>query len=146
MKKLLFILMFSSLISCGTSIKQLNGDCNVNNEELFKKITSLLLQENFMIKQSDLKLGYLLAEMEYYPNPRSNKNLLRWTFQLNEGKIIAYAKEVNYIQNEYGVINELFEKYYSDETKSSSDWYWNIRNGLEKICNSKIIIIDKQLN
>jgi hypothetical protein len=153
MKKnaVIFIALLVSLMtltSCGTTVYQLNTDCaKVSTEDLFKSITTLMLQEGFLIKQNDSKLGFLQAETVPKFNIWTGMNEVRyWIFQENNHKIIAFAKVIYTQQNIFGATTGGAEAYYDDKAHQDWTWYWSIRNGLEKICGSKIIITEKKQN
>ena len=124
------------VISCGTTVRQLNTNCNESCRDIFKSLTTVLLQENFKIIQNDVENGYLQAETEYSHSVWTGANTKRvWIFQYDKGKIIASAKEVSNSQNAFGATVSTSEFYYSDR-KAHEDmtWYWRVRNELEKLC------------
>jgi len=141
-----FLLISFFLSSCGTTMYQLKTDCSkVTVEELFKSITALLIEEDFIVKQSDLKLGYLQAETMPEFNVWLGMNEIRvWSFQDVNGKIKATAKVVYTKKNIYGSTTGGSVTYYNDDAHEDWTWYWNIRNGLERICGNKIVIVKKK--
>lgn len=148
MKKFMFLLLATVLCSCGHTVYQLNTDCDrVSAEELFQSITTLLMQENFLIKQNDIKLGYLQAETVPDFNVWVGQTETRiWVFQYIKGKIVASAKVVYQGQNAFGSPTSSSQIYYGDKTHSDWTWYWTIRRGIETICGNKIIIKENHVN
>ncbi len=149
MKRVFLILLIISstiLISCGTTVYQLKSNCDaISTDELFKSITSLLIDEDFIIKQQDSKLGYLQAETMPKFNFWLGMTEVRvWVFQHVNGKIKASAKVVYTKSNAFGGTTGGSVTYYNDDASEDWTWYWNIRNGLERICQSKIIIESKK--
>lgn len=150
MKKFFLVILTSILLSsCSTTVYQLTSNCDkISSDELFKSISTLLIQENFSIKQSDMNLLYLRAETE----PIVKASLMGmietriWTFQLVNGKIIATARQILVQKNAFGNETGSSEKYYNDKVHKSWGWYWNVRNGLENLCGDKIIIVEKETN
>ena len=151
MKKFLLLISitcFLALSSCGTTVYQIKTDCQkASTEDLFKSITTLLLQEGFLIKQNDAKIGFIQAESIPNINFWTGFNETRmWIFQNNGGKVIAYAKVVMTKQNIFGASTGGAEVYYNDKAHQDWTWYWTVRNGLEKICGEKIEIIESKRN
>ena len=146
-KYFLIIALLISLTSCATTVWQLKTDCNSNTEDLFKKISIILMQENFLIKANDSKIGYLQAETVPSLNAWTGMIETRyWIFQVQDSKVTAQAKVVYTKQNVFGATTEGTEIYYNDEVHSDWTWYWSIRNELEKICGNKIIFIEKKVH
>jgi hypothetical protein len=141
----IFIILFSSCSS--TTVYQLQTNCDkLTIEELFKSITNLLLKEDFIIKQSDLKSGILLAETIPVHNIWSEGDVIEtraWTFQFSRGKVIATAIVIIKEKNNYGKTTATTVTYCNDLSKPDWKWYWNVRNGLEKLCGNKILIEEK---
>lgn len=137
-------LMIFTLSSC-SSVKQLQTDCDMEMDELFKSITTLLMQEGFEIKQSDFNLGYLKAETPLKHNLWVGVHeKYIWIFQYDQGVVIATAKHYAESRNAFGNTMSSSETYYADHVHKDHDWYWNIRNGLEKLCKNRIIVIEKE--
>jgi hypothetical protein len=146
-KYFLIIALLISLTSCATTVWQLKTDCNSNTEDLFKKITIILMQENFLIKVNDPKIGYLQAETVPSFSIWTGTNETRyWIFQVQDNKVTAQAKVVYIQQNIFGATTGGTETYYNDEAHSDWTWYWSVRNELEKICGNKIIFIEKKVH
>lgn len=151
MKKLFItasLLVALILTSCGTTVYQLQTKCDKTTpEELFKSISTLLMQQNFIIKQSDMKLGYLQAEtMPSFSVWTGMDETRVWVFQYVQGKIIASAKQVLTKKNMFGQTESGAETYYNDNVHSDWSWYWDVRNGLENLCGDKIVITEKKVN
>lgn len=141
---ILFLTITLSLNSCiTTKIHELQSNCDqITTDELFKSLTTLVLKENMIIKQSDAKLGYLQAETNPKRSPLSGETRsYAWVFQHSDGKIVAYAKVLYSSQNAFGATKESGEAYYGDDSSKEEKWYWNVRNGIEKLCGNKIIIV-----
>jgi len=136
MKKYLTTL-FLLLTACTPSMWQMKTDCKLSNDELFKKITAVLLQERFIIKASEEKLGYLQAESlpEYVP-AFGLKETHYWTFQSINGTITASASWATQGGQSSSVT------YMNDGTAAKIKWYWNVRNALESLCGNKLTFIE----
>ncbi|MEJ5244312.1 MAG: hypothetical protein WHV28_01235 [Bacteroidota bacterium] len=140
---LAFLLLLNS---CGTTVWQLKTDCNSNTEDLFKRISMILMQENFLIKQNDPKIGYLQAETTPNYSFWTGMNETRyWIIIVQDNKVTAQAKVVYTQQNVFGATSGGTEVYYNDKAHSDWTWYWNVRNELEKTCGSKIIFVEKKV-
>jgi len=125
-----------------TTVYQLTTNCDkITCEELFSRISTLLVREGFLIKQSDTGIGYLQAESTpTYGAWSGTTETYYWIFKESHGKIIAIAKKVAIEQNELGATRNVTETYFDDETDGDYTWYWTVRKGLEKICGEKIVI------
>jgi hypothetical protein len=144
---ILFLALFMLLTSCGTTVWQLQTECNATTEDLFRKISVILMQENFIIKANDPKSGYLQAETAPSYNIWLGTNEIRyWQFQVIDNKVVAQAKVVNVQQNLFGATTGSSEHYFNDDAHSDWTWYWNVRNELEKLCGHKIIFVKKKVN
>ena len=146
MKAYIFFIIFLLLSSCGTTVWQMQTNCEINTEELFKQISVALFQENFIIKESNISLGYLQAESSPRLGGYLNKeSVIRyWIFQVHNGKLIAKAKEVLTLYDDNGVISNIREKYYNDDTSYKDTWYWKVRNELGKICMNRVYFFESE--
>ena len=148
MKTILLILASIFFISCSNPKYQIQTECNLSIDDLFKSITTLLMQENFLIKQSDIRLGYLQAEtIPEFDDAAlmvgsSSQVYKIWVFQYKQGKIIATARSIRTIKQNH--LQDGSQIYYSDKINKNkrTKWYWNIRNGLENLCGNKIVIAE----
>ena len=157
---LIAILSIFTLSSCGTTMYQLNNNCNLSSEELFPRISQILINEGFIIKTNDAKNGYLQAETIPKFNIWIGMSEVRyWIIQKNEQNgisatsnqpakpnLIAYAKVVYTQTNIFGASTGGAETYYNDKTSKDWQWYWNVRNALENLCGDKIKIIEIKHN
>ena len=143
-----FIFILSLMLSCVTPnpVYQMKSPCaNVSSEELFNALTAVLVQENFVIKTIEIKIGYLYAEKApEYNSYYSGTIIESWTIQHSENKITAIAKRRAIVQSQYGPVAS--DGYYNDNTPKNITGYWNIRNAIEKICGDKLIIEVKNIN
>ena len=139
-----FIIIFTT--SCGTTVYQLHTQCEKSKEEVFKSITTLLLQENLQIKHSDMELGYIQAESIPQLNIWLGAEVQRvWVITYKENKIIASAKTITITRNAFGKTTGSAETYYNDDSHEDWTWYWNVRDGLENLCGNEIIITKKKV-
>ncbi|HPI19693.1 MAG TPA: hypothetical protein PKY56_04920 [Candidatus Kapabacteria bacterium] len=148
MKTYLFLIFIVLLSSCSTTVWQLQTECESNTEEVFKHISVALFQENFIIKESNVSLGYLIAEHSLGKSGFLNREVVirYWIFQVNNEKILAKAKEVYTSYDDNGSISDVKEKYYNDETSIKDTWYWTVRNKLENICMNKVYFYKSESN
>jgi hypothetical protein len=144
MKKLLLggLLLMLLLSSCGTTVWQMKTKCDVPTKEMFKKISIVFMQENFLIKENDAEMGYLLAETTPEHDPWfGGTNVRIWMFQAQGDIITAQARSARTTSNVYGATTGGSVTYINDEFSEDLTWYWNVRNKLEDICGNKIQFI-----
>ncbi len=154
-KIILVLLLISMLAGCGTTVYQLHNDkCQETTENIIKKISMLLIQKNFNIEQADADLGLLRASTIPSHTFMVGDIQRVWTIQVIDTddplspvrKVIASAKTIIYQKNGFGQTTGSSETYYDDDASRDWDWYWDIRNQLEKICGSKVIIKESKTN
>jgi len=147
MKHIVIGLLSLLLVSCGTTMYQLRTDCDMDTKEVFRHITTILMEENLNISHSDMDLGYLKAESTSEFNNYLKAEISKmWVFQKRDGFVLAHAKKTTIYKNEYGAITRTDEEYCNDYCNSDWSWYWNIRNELERLCGGRIRIIEKELS
>jgi hypothetical protein len=129
-----FLLLIVLLLSSCTTVWHIQTDCRVQGEEFMKNITTALVSESYNIIQADVKLGYLRAEAQKTMYLNNNIHTV-WSFQINQDKIIAYCTW----NDDSNTIN-----YCNDDFDKNREWYWNVRNSLEKLCGNKLIFIKKE--
>ncbi|MFM8472880.1 MAG: hypothetical protein ACKOBV_05085 [Candidatus Kapaibacterium sp.] len=140
------------LQSCGTTVWQLKAsECSETNEETMRSITGVLLSKNFQIKSSDVKLGLLIAETEPKVIWTNSVEKRVWQFQIvnntsplgTTSMLTASAKTVTQMTNAFGAATSSSETYYNDDCAESWDWYWDVRNSVQKLC-GKVVFTEKK--
>lgn len=145
MKHLLCTICLSiSLVSC-FPIKNITGDCKADAESVFAAITPLLYEEKFEIKTSDAKNGFLLAEIPPMANTRTGNGTIKWVWRvtIRDGRVLAESKMVQQVNNVYGAPQGTVETYADDDAGQDMQWYWKIRNKLQQMCGSALVVTTK---
>lgn len=120
-------------------------DCDLPTDELLKRISMVMVDENMNITMNDAKLGYLRAETLPDHSVWTGMDEVRyWTFQVVDGKVTASAKFTYTQKNAFGATTGGTENYVNDEYPKDYTWYWNVRNSLEKLCGNKLVFIEKK--
>lgn len=65
------------------------------------------------------------------------------TISVVEGKIFATAKTNTYTKNIFATMTGNSDTYYKDDSSQDWGWYWNVRDGLETLCGTKLVIVEK---
>lgn len=134
MKYFLFMAILFFL-GCAFPNYQIKGTYkDYQDADLLKKIASLVTNEDMEIYASDADIGMLRAKTL----PRSSIGAtctFHWIIQIDNGNITAKAKCDCYSGKYHTVY------YLGDNAKPDQYWYWNIRNGLARLCNNNIQII-----
>ena len=63
-----------------------------------------------------------------------------WTFTIRNDTIYGMAKQTGTSKNAFGAVISTSETYYNDKVHRDHAWYWNVRNGLESLCEDQVII------
>lgn len=116
-----------------------------------KSIASVLLSKNFQIKTNDSKLGLLVAETEPKVIWTNTVEKRIWQFQLqtnssplgNNTVLTASAKTVTQMTNAFGAATSSGETYFNDDCSKSWDWYWDVRDGIQRLC-GKVVFVEKK--
>ena len=143
-KQLSIVIILLALVSCVTTTEkyQLNVDCVVPTEILFKSLTEQLMFEGLHVTQSEVKLGYLRAESAAGHSNMINGTIQRiWEFHVIDYHVTAYAKTLHVSKGRFGNVVASGSVYYRDDTCKDWTWYWNVRNRLRSFCGNDIKII-----
>ncbi len=130
--KYLFLLL---LTSCTVTTYQLRTPCKVSNSELFEKLTGVLVQEGLQIKT--VTSNYLQAETSPETNRYGQIETNIWAFTVKGDTVILRPSTV-YVDKNYSKSYDV-----SVGLDRGNTWYWNVRNEIEKICDSKVLVIEK---
>ncbi|MCO5252598.1 MAG: hypothetical protein M9949_14415 [Candidatus Kapabacteria bacterium] len=147
MKKSLLIValtVFFVFTACTPVIYRNMADCDKSDVDVFKDITTILMQEEFTIKNANENIGFLVAERETAPLYAGGYgSKIVWEFNVRNGKIMGTYKTFLYESNLSGGIKETMQPTYgSDKTGKGEVTYWNVRNSIERVCNSKIVVME----
>lgn len=156
MKKLFLILVaFVSLIACTTTspVYLIKTECsNISAEEMVDEMETVLLENNFRINKTDRQRGFIqaeryregtfvadpgLAQMAQYSG---RDDLFMWNIVLTSGSIEATCRKIQVTRTPQGGTQFANEVYYNDELKKSKNWYWNIRDHLDQLCEGQMVI------
>ncbi|MBS4000767.1 MAG: hypothetical protein KGZ71_09835 [Desulfobulbaceae bacterium] len=139
----IFVIFSVILSSCTPVVYRNLAECNKNDVEIFKDITTILMQNNFVIKNANENIGYLNAEIDSPPLVAGTFGAkMIWDFNIRDGKITATYKSLMYETNRLGnVVSTTDPRYGSDEYNKGDKSYWNVRNSIEKVCNSRIVVV-----
>ena len=168
-------LLFLALVatSCvGVKIQQHNLPCHSRNKaQVVQSAAALLVQHGFKITMADTLIGLVQAETdetfdiwsgttgrrvwqislrrELGPittaKPGDNAILTQPTDQ-NPLFVVATAKTVTQSKNAFGATLASAEHYYDDKAHKDWEWYWGVRQGLESVCDAKVVITTKKMN
>lgn len=161
------------LVSCsGIKVQQHNLPCHTRTRaQAIQTATSLLVQHGFKITLADTLVGLVQAETEDTREMWTGAFMKRvWQVSVrpeigpigiakpgeqetlskpqtgNSMFIIATAKTITRTTNAFGATLGTAEHYYDDEAHHDWEWYWDVRQGLESLCNAKVIITTKSVN
>ena len=161
------------LVSCsGVKVQQHNLPCHTRTRaQAIQTATSLLVQHGFKITLADTLVGLVQAETEDTREVWTGAFIKRvWQVNvrpdvgpigiakpedqetLTKRKtskpmfIIATAKTITRTTNAFGATLATAEHYYDDEAHQDWEWYWAVRQGLESLCETKVIITTKSVN
>lgn len=161
------------LVSCsGVKVQQHNLPCHTRTRaQAIQTATSLLVQHGLKITLADTLVGLVQAETEDTKEVWTGAFIKRvWQVNvrpdvgptvaakpedqetLSKPKtsrpmfIIATAKTITRMTNAFGATIATAEHYYDDEAHQDWEWYWGVRQGLESLCETKVIITTKSVN
>jgi hypothetical protein len=174
MKLLVYAIVAAIIVTAcgGVKIQQHNLPCHSRGKsEIIQAATALLVQQGLKITMADTLVGLVQAESEEQRDVWSGMYIKRyWQVSvrptigpLGEVKpadqeslskpkhpkpmfIIATAKTTTQSRNVFGATIANAEHYYDDEAHRDWEWYWSVRDGLESICDAKVIITTKKMN
>ena len=156
----------------GVKIQQHNLPCHTRTRaQAIQTATSLLVQHGFKITLADTLVGLVQAETEDTRDPWSGVMVKRvWQVNIRPELgsygtakpqdqetlsklkatrsmfIIATAKTITRTTNAFGATLASSELYYDDDVHQDWEWYWGVRQGLESLCDAKVIITTKSVN
>jgi hypothetical protein len=125
-------------------------------EEIVSAVSALLIQEGLEIKVVNEKIGIVQAATapshSIWTGANTQKvwqvNVMQDTISTPDDDpsiprfvITAFAKEQSVSQNAFGSTTATSEKYFGDDTDEDEAWYWNVRRGIEAMCNATVRIV-----
>ena len=167
------VLLSILAVSCaGVIVQQHNLPCHTRNRaQAMQTATSLLVQHGLKITVADTLIGLVQAESEDTRDVWSGVMVKRmWQINIrpdtgplgmvkpsdqetlskpNNGRsmfIIATAKTITRTTNTFGATLATAEHYYDDKAHQDWEWYWGVRQGLESLCDARVVITTKTMN
>jgi hypothetical protein len=134
------------MIGCAQRPIKLVTPCTTQStSDLIAALTALVVSEGMNISLVNEKVGILQAstaeEHSIWTGATTSNH---WTFTVRDGKVEAIAKSLSVSKNAFGATISSSETYYNDKAHKDWKWYWNVRNGLEALCGSKVEFIEQQ--
>jgi len=167
------VLLSILAVSCaGVKVQQHNLPCHTRNRaQALQTATSLLVQHGLKITVADTLIGLVEAESEDTRDIWTGV-MVRRVWQINirpdvgpletakpddqetlakpkNGRsmfIIATAKTITRTTNAFGATLATAEHYYDDKAHQDWEWYWGVRQGLESLCDARVVITTKSVN
>ena len=141
---LLTSLLSLLVLSCSPKIYEHQLNCKSNTEQILSKFVQLVTSEGLTVENQDAKLGFANAssseDFSFWTGVYTRRF---WTISVVEGKIFATAKTNTYTKNIFGTMTGNSDTYYKDDSSQDWGWYWNVRDGLEALCGTKLVIVEK---
>jgi len=142
MKWLVIGLISLFIVGCGTTVYQLKAPCNKTVETVFQEVTGLLIKEGFNVTFQSIETGLLHAETTPEHSIWTGENTYyKWDIQITNNEVVASCVLTTINKNAFGATLSTSEQYINDEWSEDVGYYWNIRDGLEDLCGSRITII-----
>lgn len=115
----------------------------MSKKNLIDGITGVLVEKGFNITTANAEVGLLQASTnpEYSVWTGANSSY-HWMIKINKNNVVtAQAKIATFTQNAFGATTASSETYLGDDTHEDLDWYWDVRNMIQELCDSEISII-----
>ena len=146
MKYLLVLITTVLMNSCTPTVYQLETICEKDAVGSFKEIAKIMQKNGFAIYVSEVSLGSLIAGKQVV----DGTSTFDWTWTINfiSGKLSAQYKHTKKILTYYHQSAYYITKveYLNDETDLDDKDYWDVRNAIQSLCNSKIKWIELEAN
>lgn len=145
-----YAMIFCALILAGCSAPrwQHQTACEKQSmEDIVAGIVALVTQEGMTVDLVNEKVGIVQAstppDKSIWTGLTSTRH---WSFTVSKGSIMAYASERAVGSNGFGATTSTNETFFGDKTRKDQAWYWNVRNGLETLCDNITIVVDVKKN
>lgn len=138
------LLLLATAIGCAQRPIRITTACTPHTTtELITALTSLVASEGMSVTLVNENVGILQASSPELTSILTGTSSNHWTFTVKDGRIDAYAKSIYKTTNKYGATVSSSEYFYSDKEDRDTKWYWNVRNGLQRLCGDSIAFVEQ---
>ena len=132
-----------ALASCATPRYQMQANCPIDRADLIAGLTALVSQEGMNVTLVNEKVGILQASTaEEHSIWTGAWTSYAWQFNVSNDTIYAFAKQISRSTNVVGANVSVTEMSLWDKNMGKGDdhpWYWNVRNGIQSLCENAVI-------
>ena len=141
---LVVLLALATIAGCVQRPIRITTACTPHTTtELITALTSLVASEGMNVTLVNENVGLLQASSPEHTSLLTGTSSNHWTFTIKDGRIDAYAKALFRTTNQYGATVSSSEYFYSDKDDRDNKWYWNVRNGLQRLCGDSITFVEQ---
>lgn len=130
-RSLLALVACALLVGCSAPrLVQLAAPCpKMNRQEVITVLTGLVAGEGMTVTLVNENVGILQASGSPHKSWGDLVEQKQWQFSVRGDTVYGFAKTVyttaERVEGEMPV---------TDDASSDERWYWNVRNGLQKVC------------
>lgn len=136
MKSILILVVSLLLASCVSQPLYNKFPCNKNLDTLQAEITKICIDEGLILGNRSVTDKGVLS----FSEPQGVMYTFTWDFVFQKDFIVAYPRLITDMGYRYGRSEVML----GNSTYNGHTVYWNVRARIEKLCGSKVIIVESE--